>query len=170
MQEYLSASLIGTKLASDQSRGPADTLPPCCLMRFSLSSRLFFRFGTIAGRSVRVTLACQTQAALIPTRPVPAPSSRTRTSLFGRCCRHACKRFDMSSEEVQVFRPKLSPVRDGSCKVTVRLSETAKERVIAGIAVRPDLSLSRALAILHICSLASSSSSQAREEATMLVR
>jgi len=63
--------------ASVQSSTPASAWPPWECRTSALAATLRARLGTMAGRSVRTTLAFQTAAAASPTRPVPAPSSRT---------------------------------------------------------------------------------------------
>jgi len=172
MTAYASLAVFGASDLSDQSRTLLRTrgVPLCNKCWFS--STFFCKFGTISGRSVNITsdtLSCQVKAAESPTSPVPDPSSRTRGRPAGTCRERSANLRDRSNEEVHVFRPKLSSVRDGSCRLSVRSLLILNDLVIAGAALRPDLSLNRTLARSHMRSW-SSSVSHSREEPMMLVK
>ena len=74
---------------ADQSRGKKVAEPPFSEIVAVLAMMFRERLGQISGRSVRSTWTAEMEAAAMPTRPVPAPSSRTRewgvaaTSPFG---------------------------------------------------------------------------------------
>lgn len=84
----------------------------------------------MAGRSVRWTVAVgKSNAAAMPTRPVPAPSSRTRGDRLridedvlgtgawyedGRTARRSGRRLASRYEASHVLWPRLSAVREGS--------------------------------------------------------
>lgn len=135
-----------------------------CERRGSFSATLAARFGTMGSRSVRWIDAAEPQIAAkeIPTRPVPAPSSRARTG--ERCCvsgsasafgsvlrsvpegdgaRILLRRFDSRYDDTQVLLPRLSAVREGSLSVMVKLPPEpdgiVKERRISGIAVQTNI-------------------------------
>ena len=112
----------------------------------------------MAARSVRYTSAPQSAPAATPTRPVPAPSSRTFLSgcsdlllkladadldLVNRWSRHCMPKFssflEMTYDVPQVLRPRLSPVRGGSRMSNLISGKSAdagtiQVRVISGIA------------------------------------
>lgn len=109
-----------------QVRLPASISPPRGWKVERLSSTLWIKFGTISGRSVRTTAVRHVQAAARPRRPVPDPSSRTDNSGSGagerRCDKDVAAKRGRSRlrtyDEAHVFKPRESPLRDGSRRVS----------------------------------------------------
>jgi hypothetical protein len=174
MTEYRSHSSAGISELSDQSSGRAQESPPQASIILRLLLMFDCKFGRTSGKSVKVTLTPQAQAAVIPTSPVPAPSSSTRTPDRGR---YFCSDFNLlesKTEEAHVLKPMLSFISDGSYNwnLTIRFSDSGilKVLVMLGIAALPDRSLSLALAAAQICSLQSSSSIQMSGDETIDVK
>lgn len=76
MMSYLSSSFM-VGWVEDQSKTDAVTRLPLRSASAEFDFMLCCRLGTIAGRSVRWMSAENNAEAVRPTRPVPAPSSRT---------------------------------------------------------------------------------------------
>lgn len=154
MTSYRSA-FVGLGVGGiDQSKCPVVTSALTLFNNSEFRSTFLAKFGTITGRSVRWIDADDPRRAAKdrPTRPVPEPNSKALSRVLdgdvvdsdrtssGTASKMESRRRESRYEDTQVFIPRLSEVREGSCKLRVNSSPDdvgiLKSLVKAGIAMR----------------------------------